>query len=222
MFRDKLFNKVIIIALTFALVFTMAGTPYALNALAAEGHNNIVLASTEDEVNNIVEPQAIPIVGMLVADVLITWLTRAVVATLVIEGVAAIDAIFETVNANRNRTEYKYYMVTYDWSGEGTLKTRKALNFAEALVYIQTGKESNVWTPNSNDAYVLAKAVTGRPPEGPENEWATGVLGKRYYWHYHDSNRKAGHVFFGNEFKYGQDYRPTSIIEDKEVIDLAS
>lgn len=191
--------KSIALVLAFTVFFAFTGAPYGSLAFAQENTSTEEFVITTDAVESTVEPQAIPIVlGIPVAVELGKWLTALAVSLIVINEIAAVKDIYDTLEANRNRTEYKYYSVTYDKSNQWQLKTKRAMTLQEATVYVKLGTESNVWTANPVDAQVLARAASSNGKiTNAEQHNRNGANTRLYYWHYHDEARRNGHIFFG-------------------------
>lgn len=214
--------KSIALVLAFTVFFAFAGAPYGSMAFAEENISTDEYVMTTEAVESTVQPQAIPIVlGIPVAVELGKWLTAIAVSLIVVNEIAAVKDIYDTLEANRNRTEHKYYSVTYDKSNQWELKTKRALTLQEAIVYVKLGTESNVWTANPVDAQTLARAASSNGKiTSAEQHNRNGANTRLYYWHYHDEARKNGHVFFGKNGSPGilNPYRiPSDSLELEEA-----
>ncbi len=211
--------KSIALILTLAVTLSFTVTPFTSIVSAQE---NIFTESANDiSPESTIQPQAIAL-GIPVAVELGKWLTALAVAAIVVNEVAAVKDIYDTVEQNRNRTDRKYYAVEYDTKNQWELKTKRALTTAEAITHIKKGTEYNVWTANSMDALALARAASSNGKvTNIENHSNTGSSLKLYYNHYHDDPRRNGHAFYGRYGKLGQ-ISPMSIPSEEMELEIAN
>lgn len=201
--------------LTLAFTIVFVGSPYTSIASAQEYVPSEVTEVSRDSAVE-TEPRIIAL-GIPVAIELGKWLTALAVAAIVVNEIAAVKDIYDTLNANRDKTDRKYYIVYYDTSNNWELKTKKALTTAEAITYVKTSTEANVWTANIVDAQALARAASSNGKiTSAERHNQNGANTRLYYYHIHDEPRKNGHVFYGKNGVLGA-LKPYSLDAQNEL-----
>ena len=98
----------------------------------------------------------------------------------------------------KEKYKYDYWIATKVTvsKSESIFIAGKGISYKTAINYVKHG--GDVFASNRSKAYKLALAVgNGKRPVGPErhyNKITGSSLG--YWWHYHDGNRKGGHIFY--------------------------
>ena len=132
----------------------------------------------------------------------------ALAKTLLIKIYLALKAVYDAVKSvtkavaktktkiKKEKNRYDYWVATLVTYGKDldTFIPTKALSYSSAISYVRAG--GSVFADSKSNAYKLAVAVgNGKAPTKPERHSKNGsTLG--FWWHYHDGNRKGGHIFY--------------------------
>ncbi|WP_028594704.1 hypothetical protein [Paenibacillus assamensis] len=208
-------------ALVFVIVFLSAGQTYALNetsSLPLAYSNEILTQHNQASINkdikdqsDIIVPNAHPIVwiGYSISK-FITWVAAGTIIahTVYIAGqqyALVTDFAAQLGQTNKKKEDLPdYYKAKIRPGKHGQLHVGDPLTQEEAISWLKQNKNNDVWATDSMEAFYLASQIGNGKWPVSENHAERGSVDLLYYWHYHDQDRTVGHIFYGTEFKVGQ------------------